>query len=1411
MGINNHIKRSVLFKAVVFLLSLSMITGSVWADGFGASLARGNASKLLPPSSFGPLGEGDGPGENGLNAMSGDFREKVILSTLITLTRELLSVSGHTISAEGLRAHLKEKFSGDKDGARFIDFAGIDKKGTGYFVPFTPRGNATKLLMFDVSQSPEAADRRERRNNFVCRVILAGEGEKSVKAARRIPEGSMYYALIDIERMRETNFTADDLLKVRAVRSRGGEFARSTVRSELFMLCKAGILQIANDTRPLVYRLCPEYALADEAKRREIKALLAPLKAKPSRDEMSILSAKVKDALGITSETIWQNAVTEAQAAATVGERIRILRLAKEKSKEKLAEEIGRSVQSVIQIEKGRAVPGAGTIKNIADALEVKEDVFDPANTPKAAAARDNAKLKAQNASTPGERVRILREGRGWTRRMLAKKSGVYIDTITAIETGDTVRMKDDTAARLATALGVEPEFITEKLESEKENIREEIALKLGRTGDIGDRLRAFREGLGMTRPDLADSSGVPVDTIISIENHTSRNPRQKTIRLLAEALGISPSLILLTEKLFEVQRWKNAVAKAAKAKTTGERVRIFREGQGMSQRALSKEASVAENTVLRIEGGRQEPGDRVLEAIAVTLGVDKKALIVDDPAGKAQKWQEALDEAASIPGFGARFNRLREGKGWTQGELGKRAKVDPATLSHLKNTDRKPEEKTVQKIASALGVAPEVLTAPATDGTPALRIPAGSMYYALIDIENMGAVDLTVDDLLKVRAKKENGKDLARDTVRGELSMLAKAGILRVVNDVNPILYRLCGEYLEADDAKRDKIKNLLAPLKAKPSGEELSKLSKKVRTELGITSKTIRANALGVEASLFETGFALVNEKSASEKKSIIEKTARELGRQGDAGSRLRAFREALGMTRVELAGKTMALGGKGKRKGVPAATIANIEKHRVQRPRKETIELLARALGISSALILLPDELNVVSKWETARREAANAGTLGKKIRMLRKGQRLSQIDLARAADMSESFIGYVENDQSDPSYARIEALAAALGVDVEELIVKDSEGDVERWEEALREAPSIAGFGARVDRLRKGRGLTQVELGTMSGIEPAMLRALKADGRKPLERTVTNLASALGVEPGMLTALTPEEEKAARAKALGQAAVETDPGKRLKIWREALGLTRPELSAISGVGKKYIYDIERGAARNPSPKVLSKLAAALGVPEMTFAREAAAAVKNNEARNLIDELSVRAAEASRSNRKIVIGIDDAILLNKEDVQGLLSAVKTLAEKFGVVLVRGKGGALAGEVIKAAGGKDKDLGGVIVLSRPETLEDRAFDEIRSTQVEARACLIGVDTVNIKAVQDNGKEALYQILDILTAAMRVALSGRDGAIPVPDGISIQKTGPRQWLFIPRAQAVDIGGSKATYDLQKKAIDSAA
>ena len=64
--------------------------------------------------------------------------------------------------------------------------------------------------------------------------------------------------------------------------------------------------------------------------------------------------------------------------------------------------------------------------------------------------------------------------------------------------------------------------------------------------------------------------------------------------------------------------------------RTVGERVRRFRESAGLTQLALARAADIGRVTLVRLENGEQSPRFKTLKAVADTLGVDARDLLIE-------------------------------------------------------------------------------------------------------------------------------------------------------------------------------------------------------------------------------------------------------------------------------------------------------------------------------------------------------------------------------------------------------------------------------------------------------------------------------------------------------------------------------------------------------------------------------------------------------------------------------------------------------------------------------------------------------------------------------------------------------------------------------------------------------------
>jgi transcriptional regulator with XRE-family HTH domain len=112
----------------------------------------------------------------------------------------------------------------------------------------------------------------------------------------------------------------------------------------------------------------------------------------------------------------------------------------------------------------------------------------------------------------------------------LAESSGVGLDVIEQIERGDGGSVNLDTLRKLAGALGLSLSALFEGIDDHR------IA-----SGPFGPRLVELRGRRGWSRAQLAESSGLDVDTIEQIECD-ELSPRLVELRQLAGGLGLAVS-----------------------------------------------------------------------------------------------------------------------------------------------------------------------------------------------------------------------------------------------------------------------------------------------------------------------------------------------------------------------------------------------------------------------------------------------------------------------------------------------------------------------------------------------------------------------------------------------------------------------------------------------------------------------------------------------------------------------------------------------------------------------------------------------------------------------------------------------------------------------------------------------------
>lgn len=133
---------------------------------------------------------------------------------------------------------------------------------------------------------------------------------------------------------------------------------------------------------------------------------------------------------------------------------------------------------------------------------------------------------------------------------------------------------------------------------------------------------------------------------------------------------------------------------------------------------------------------------------------------------------------------------------------------------------------------------------------------------------------------------------------------------------------------------------------------------------------------------------------------------------------------------------------------------------------------------------------------------------------------------------------------------------------------------------------------SGVGAEVKRVRRGQGLSQRQLAERAGLSPAYISEVESGAKEPTLGSLRRLAAGLGLPAEALLAASPPSLEAAAAVPEGGPTL----GQRLRLVRQARGLTLGEGAGRAGISSSYLADIERGRT-SPSVDTLRKLAKAL----------------------------------------------------------------------------------------------------------------------------------------------------------------------------------------------------------------------
>lgn len=201
---------------------------------------------------------------------------------------------------------------------------------------------------------------------------------------------------------------------------------------------------------------------------------------------------------------------------------------------------------------------------------------------------------------------------------------------------------------------------------------------------------------------------------------------------------------------------------------------------------------------------------------------------------------------------------------------------------------------------------------------------------------------------------------------------------------------------------------------------------------------------------------------------------------------------------------------------------------------------------------------------------------------RIRDARKDAGITQENLAQSLGINRATMSKYETGAIDPPASKLQCIAEALGVCVQDLIGDETE-------------VTCMTYGQRIRAARKKAGMTQTELAKKLGIPYQSIGQWEKDRRKPKLETLQRIAEALGVPILDLLGVDKGRDDA-DLKKKGAEEMTIDTAK-VEILMAAQGLNQKELGERCGMPRQNISSIiRRGKAE---PRTVGKLAGGLGV--------------------------------------------------------------------------------------------------------------------------------------------------------------------------------------------------------------------
>lgn len=190
----------------------------------------------------------------------------------------------------------------------------------------------------------------------------------------------------------------------------------------------------------------------------------------------------------------------------------------------------------------------------------------------------------------------------------------------------------------------------------------------------VGSKIREYRKERGLTLAELAQKIEMTPSYLSGVERDLKK-PSLPTLKKISQALNIS--LTYLMEK--------------ADNSNTGEKLRLIREGRGLSADELAEISEIPVDIIRQFEANEKQPNIEQLENLSSALNF-------------TLRFFSQRDDQSYALGIGQRLKELRLQHEMSITDLATKASVSPGLISQIENNLTIPLLDTLEAIAACLG-----------------------------------------------------------------------------------------------------------------------------------------------------------------------------------------------------------------------------------------------------------------------------------------------------------------------------------------------------------------------------------------------------------------------------------------------------------------------------------------------------------------------------------------------------------------------------------------------------------------------------------------------------------------------------------------------------------------------------------